>query len=37
MIESERSNPRFEIPLGARLGLGTQPRYKAPGGLQVKI
>lgn len=37
MIESERSNPRFEIPLGARLDLGTQPRYKAPGGLQVKI
>ena len=28
---------RCETPLGARLGLGTQSRYKAPGDLQVEI
>ena len=26
-----------QIPLGARLGLGTQPHYQAPGYLRVKI
>ena len=30
---------RFPVqtPLGARLGLGTQPRYEAPGDLWVEI
>ena len=26
-----------QTPLGARPGLGTQPRHKAPGDLQVKM